>query len=291
VLGLADRDAALAVCARNPVANAFVASRLLERRGLAASAGEVWGYVERGELVSLCWAGANLVPVEATQAALDGFAARARRAGRRCSSILGPADAVLGLWDRLERPWWPAREVRPDQPLLALDRDPAVPPDPLVRRARPDETDLVVPASAAMFQEEIGFSPIGRDGGASYRTSVNQLVMSGRTFVRVDPADPVGPAGSASAESAAPAGGAQIVFKADLASVTPQVAQIQGVWVAPRLRGRGLAAPAMAAVCATTRREVSPVVSLYVNAYNAPALAAYRRVGFEQVGTFATVLF
>jgi predicted GNAT family acetyltransferase len=33
------------------------------------------------------------------------------------------------------------------------------------------------------------------------------------------------------------------------------------------------------------------VVSLYVNAYNLPALAAYRRVGFRQVGTFATVLF
>jgi uncharacterized protein len=273
VLGPADRDAALAVCARDPVANAFVASRLLEQRAFTPSGGEVWGYVDRGELVSLCWAGANLVPVEATPTALDGFAARARRAGRRCSSILGPADAVLGLWERLERPWWPARDVRSDQPLLALDREPLVAPDPLVRRARPQETDLVVPASSAMFQEEIGFSPIGRDGGASYRMSVNQLVMAGRTFVRVDPT------------------GAEAVFKADLASVTPQVAQIQGVWVTPRLRGQGLAAPAMAAVCTMTRRQVSPVVSLYVNAYNAPALAAYRRVGFEQVGTFATVLF
>jgi uncharacterized protein len=273
VLGPADRDAALAVCARDPVANAFVASRLLEQRAFTPSGGEVWGYVDRGELVSLCWAGANLVPVEATPTALDGFAARARRAGRRCSSILGPADAVLGLWERLERPWWPARDVRSDQPLLALDREPLVAPDPLVRRARPQETDLVVPASSAMFQEEIGFSPIGRDGGASYRMSVNQLVMAGRTFVRMDPT------------------GAEAVFKADLASVTPQVAQIQGVWVTPRLRGQGLAAPAMAAVCTMTRRQVSPVVSLYVNAYNAPALAAYRRVGFEQVGTFATVLF
>ena len=276
VLGPADRDAALAVCARNPVANAFVASRLLEHRAFTPSGGEVWGYVDHGELVSLCWAGANLVPVEATPPALDAFAARARRAGRRCSSILGPADAVLGLWDRLERPWWPARDVRADQPLLALDGDPLVAPDPLVRRARPEETDLVVPASAAMFQEEIGFSPIGRDGGVAYRMSVNQLVLAGRTFVRMD---------------SSAAGTPETVFKADLASVTPQVAQIQGVWVAPRLRGRGLAAPAMAAVCAMTRRHVSPVVSLYVNAYNAPALAAYRRVGFEQVGTFATVLF
>jgi predicted GNAT family acetyltransferase len=273
VLTSADREAALALCERDPVANAFVASRLLEQRAFTPAGGEVWGYAERGELVSLCWAGANLVPVEATPPALDVFAARARRIGRRCSSILGPSAAVLGLWERLERPWWPAREVRADQPLLVLDSDPLVEPDPQVRPARPAETDLVVPASCAMFQEEIGFSPIGRDGGASYRASVSQLVLAGRTFVRVDPDGP------------------EVVFKADLASVTPRVAQIQGVWLAPRLRGQGLAAAAMSAVCVATRADIAPVVSLYVNAYNAPALGAYRRVGFRQVGTFATVLF
>jgi hypothetical protein len=31
--------------------------------------------------------------------------------------------------------------------------------------------------------------------------------------------------------------------------------------------------------------------SLYVNSFNAPALAAYRRIGFRQVGRYATVLF
>jgi uncharacterized protein len=157
--------------------------------------------------------------------------------------------------------------------LMALDGPPLVEPDPLVRPAVPAETDLVMPASAAMFAEEIGFSPIGRDGGAAYRSSVAALVLAGRTFVRMDPSVP------------------ETVFKADLASVTPQVAQIQGVWLAPRLRGQGLSAPAMAAVCALTRRDIAPVVSLYVNSYNAPAIASYRRVGFRQVGTFATVLF
>jgi predicted GNAT family acetyltransferase len=33
------------------------------------------------------------------------------------------------------------------------------------------------------------------------------------------------------------------------------------------------------------------VASLYVNAYNTPARAAYGRVGFSQIGSFATVLF
>ncbi|WP_415803386.1 GNAT family N-acetyltransferase, partial [Isoptericola cucumis] len=85
--------------------------------------------------------------------------------------------------------------------------------------------------------------------------------------------------------------GPLVAFKAELGAVAGGVAQVQGVWVAPALRGRGLAAPGMAAVVTAARRDVAPVVSLYVNAYNAPALATYRRVGFEQVGTFATVLF
>ena len=36
---------------------------------------------------------------------------------------------------------------------------------------------------------------------------------------------------------------------------------------------------------------VAPTVSLYVNHYNTGALIAYERVGFRQVGTYATVLF
>ncbi|MCU1653407.1 MAG: family N-acetyltransferase, partial [Pseudonocardia sp.] len=33
------------------------------------------------------------------------------------------------------------------------------------------------------------------------------------------------------------------------------------------------------------------VASLYVNGYNSPARAAYARVGFSQIASFATVLF
>ena len=54
--------------------------------------------------------------------------------------------------------------------------------------------------------------------------------------------------------------------------------------------GEGLAAPAMAAVVEYAARTADHV-SLYVNAYNEPALRTYARVGFEQVGTFATVLY
>jgi hypothetical protein len=46
----------------------------------------------------------------------------------------------------------------------------------------------------------------------------------------------------------------------------------------------------MAAVVLAALR-LAPVVSLYVNDFNAPARAAYCRVGFTQAGTFMSVLF
>jgi predicted GNAT family acetyltransferase len=47
----------------------------------------------------------------------------------------------------------------------------------------------------------------------------------------------------------------------------------------------------MAAVVDACRRDLAPAVSLYVNDFNAPARRAYERVGFSQVGTFASILF
>jgi predicted GNAT family acetyltransferase len=73
--------------------------------------------------------------------------------------------------------------------------------------------------------------------------------------------------------------------------VTRHTAQIQGVWVAPEWRGRGLASRGMAAVVKDALRRSAPTVSLYVNDYNHAARRVYARCGFRRVGTFATVLF
>lgn len=274
VLGPSDLEAAVELCAVDPVQHAFVSSRIVP--GLLGEAGhaEVWGYHDDGELTSLCWVGANMVPVEAHGEAADAFAAKARRTVRRSSSIFGPRDDVLRIWAGLEQAWGPAREVRRDQPVMACV-EPEVTPDPLVRRTRTSELDVLFPASVAMFTEEIGYSPIGIDGGRGYRAGVADMVGLGRSFVRIEPgAD----------------GAPEVVFKAELGAVTGAVAQIQGVWVAPHRRGEGLAAPGVAAVVAAVARDLQARSSLYVNDYNVRALRVYREVGFRQVGTFATVL-
>jgi len=271
VLRPEDLPAVTDVLTRDPVTDVFVASRV-EAVGLdpARLGGEMWGFAVDGYLESLCHAGANMVPVQAGPEAVRAFAERARRQGRRCASIVGERDAVAGMWAELAPAWGPAREVRDPQPLMSIAGPPAVPPDPEVRRVRPHELDILVPACVAMFTEEVGISPLGADGGASYRSRIAELVAAGRAFARIQDG--------------------RVVFKAELGSVSSAACQVQGVWVPPDLRGRGLAVPGMAAV-AELAREAAPVVSLYVNDFNRAARATYRRVGFADVGQFMSVLF
>jgi predicted GNAT family acetyltransferase len=47
----------------------------------------------------------------------------------------------------------------------------------------------------------------------------------------------------------------------------------------------------MAAVVRAAQASIAPVVSLYVNDFNIAARRSYERVGFREVGTFASVLF
>lgn len=253
----------------DPLVNLFVRARLdssgLDARWLAA---QVLGCFDAGRLVAACHVGANVVPIQAGPAAIEGFAEHLSTQ-RRPSSIVGPRDAVLALWERLEPVWGAARSPRPDQPFLVLRDDGAVAPDPRVRPIMLDEVDVLYPASVAMFTEEVGVDP-EVTGGHGYRARVTQLVAQGWAFGIVEQGS--------------------VVFKAEVGAVTDAGCQVQGVYVRPDLRGQGIAAAAMAGVVQQVRRSIAPVVTLYVNDHNTAARRTYERVGFEQEATFASIL-
>src|SRR4051812_39612730 len=150
----------LELTACDPVLNVFADYRArltqLDPRWLG---GEVWGYHEDGRLVSACHAAANLVPVQATPAALAAFAERAAARPRRCATIVGPDEAVRALWQELAPHWSPPRDIRWVQPPLHLASRPSVPAAPLVRRTAPADLDVLYPACVAMYTEEVGVSP------------------------------------------------------------------------------------------------------------------------------------
>ena len=275
VLDEDDEAAVHRLLASDPVATCVVAGRV-EACGTAPESlgAPLWGFGRGRDLEAVCLAGANLIPFAvpgAERAAAAAFADRARRAGRRCSTIVGTASSVEPLWDLLAPAWGPPRDHRPRQPLLAIDGPPAIAPEPRVRPVRPDELEQLLPAAVAMFTEEVGVSPLRSDGGAGYRARVAELVRAGQSLAWFD--------------------GDRVIFKAEIGAVCRAVCQVQGVWVAPSHRGRGIGAAGTAAVVEYARRTIAPVVSLYVNDFNTVARAAYRRVGFREVGRYASVLF
>ena len=272
VLGPADLDEVTALLARDPVVNVVADFRArttrMEPRWLG---GEMWGYYEDDALVSVCHSAANLIPAMATPDALERFAARALRRGPTCAAIVGKADDVAAIWSVLEPEWPEPRDVRPDQPHLEIASAPLVEPDPRVRRSTLAELDVLYPACVAMHTEEVGVSPESHGAGPVFHAGVTQLVSTGRSYSRIEDG--------------------RVVFKAELAAVTPHACQVQGVYVDPELRGTGIGTAGMAAVVQHALREVAPVVSLYANAYNTGALKVYERVGFRETARFTTILF
>lgn len=128
----------------------------------------------------------------------------------------------------------------------------------------------LLPAAAAMFTEEVGFDPIARYGDG-YAARLRTLIAGQRSAIVTDV-------------------NGRVIFKADAGIVNLDAAQVQGVWLHPDYRGYGLAKPFFAAAAQVLQHRY-PHLSLYVNDYNAPALAMYRGTGWEQIGQFSTIIF
>jgi GNAT superfamily N-acetyltransferase len=295
-----DTPALEAYIARDPIACAFLQERLriVGHAGRSRANGRFYGIFDddgpRGadlmsrSLSGVAYMGVNLVP----HGAWDTHAGAAEwlvdclydERSHQPASIYGQASAVMALWSEFARRGIRSHDVRQHQPLLAMDRarfdahTPFAPPALPLSRSSVEDLSLLMPASVAMFTEEVGFSPVEpsvRNGlpyvpdGEAYAARVRQLVEGGCSYSHVDQGT--------------------VLFKAEFSSVSAETAAIQGVWVNPQHRGRGLAAGYMRALAAAGL-ERSRTVSLYVNGYNYRALSAYARAGFQQVGTFATVM-
>jgi predicted GNAT family acetyltransferase len=252
----------------DPVGSCMVASRVVEH-GIepAAIGGELWTRQRPTE--SLCYAGANLIPLRGNTDDMYAFADKAMSTARRCSSLVGRAEMVLPMWQRLEPAWGAARDVRAQQPLMALSTPPVCATDPAVRQVRADELDAYLVAAIDMFIGEVGIDPRVGDGGRGYRRRVAGLIAAGRAWARFERG--------------------QVVFKAEVGSQSPSVGQIQGVWVHPDWRGRGIGTAGTATLAAAVV-HTGRTASLYVNDFNTVARATYHRIGFTLVGMFATVL-
>jgi predicted GNAT family acetyltransferase len=274
-LGESDRGSIQSFVDADPVGQCVFHARLMIARSLHPwdFGGQMWGIDRdpRPGLQAACYAGGNLIPLGGTTEDMTRLGSELGKQRRTWSSLVGRAEAVHPLWNAVGNRWGPARVMRANQPLLYIDHAPAVAPDPLVQRVVARDLGRYLPAAVSMFTEELEIEAPATGVNSPYRKRLAELISSGLAFARFDEQG-------------------RVIFKAEIAAVSPVCCQVQGVWVEPDLRGQGIGTAAMAAVVAYGL-ALAPAVSLYVNDFNHSARAMYARLGLRQIGTFATVLF
>jgi uncharacterized protein len=229
------------------------------RRGL----GRLLATIEAGQVTSLCHFGANLVPSGEHAAAFADSASRSR-----ARMIIGDERAVTDLWDAAG-PRMPApREDRPGQPVFAIEQAPQ-PGNSALREATREDFDLLLPASAATHEGEIGIDPMLTDA-EGFRRRTRQQIDEGRSWVWIE--------------------GGRILFKAEASAWTPDAVQLQQVWVDPDLRNQGYGQRGLRDLIRHLLERV-PCVCLFVRADNPAAIRLYEAVGMERVGAYRSLLF
>jgi len=267
LLSRATREPALRYLARSPYLNVFLAHVLLHdpappaQRNIAVA-------LDRNAVIGVGYWGRQIA-LAAEPSAIAAFAEYGRtRRGERM--IVGDRTTVSAYWNAVRYWHAPPRLVRDRQLVMLIDRSHLRPYDRriVVRQAVLGDLSAVADGSAAMVRQELEYDP--RRASPEFTAGIRQMIEHKLWWV-----------GSVDG---------RLCFFCNVGPWSDATMQLQGIWTPPPLRGRGLATASLAAIC-DRLLDVSPTLSLYVNDFNADAVALYRRVGFDHVGDFQTLLF
>ena len=247
----------LAFCDEDPVERVFLED--VARRGL----GRFVALERRGRLEAVCHVGANVVPAgEGT----DRFADLAAEGEPRM--IVGEQAAVSALWEELRARLPAPLDDRPGQPVYVLEEAPPAGESGL-RAATLDDLEILVPAAADAYREEVGVDAYARDP-ALFEWRTRSQIENGRSWLwRED---------------------GHILFKAEASAWTDRAVQLQQVWVEPKLRGRGYAKRALADLCRLLL-DRTPVICLFVRPENTIAIRLYESIGMRRTITYRSLIF
>ena len=189
---------------------------------------------------------------------------------QQCSSthmIMGEKERVDDFWghyaangrqQRLAcREWlfelsWP---VEAREPVLGL------------RRATPEELDLVAPVQAELAFAESGINPLQADP-QGFRERCLRRIQQGRTWVIVEDG--------------------KLIFKADVISRTREVNYLEGIWICEERRANGNGLRFMSELMRRLLEDTKSIC-LLVNETNQLAMNFYRKCGFHFRATYETI--
>jgi hypothetical protein len=260
---------------RDPVLNVYLMALVL-RDALAAPRDEYWAVRRDGAIAALLHIGSQsgaVLPLGEDDAALRLLADHARQRLSflpRRFQVIGPRAPVAALLQHIARSGLRPRLER-QQVYMTLEPG-ALPPFerlPELVTAQAADQALVYESGAQLRLEELEEDPRVVDP-AGYRRRVAEECRDGHTWLWRDAAG--------------------LCFRASVSALTGDAAQLSGVYTPPGRRNRGLARRGLSELC-TRLAARSRAVCLFVNDFNAPALALYHRLGFVDRAAWHSAFF
>ena len=185
----------------------------------------------------------------------------------RTHMIMGEVDAVEEFWNYYADEGQEMR--RACRELLFELRHAMDVPEEIgeMRRANLGDLDQIVPVQAAMAEFESGVNPFEIDP-EGFRARCARRIEMGRIWVLEEDG--------------------KLVFKADIQADTPDVIYLEGVWVSPAERGKGIGRKCMRQLCRDLLTR-SKSVCLLVNQESERSHTFYRMCNFKMRGVYDSI--
>lgn len=201
-----------------------------------------------------------------TEAALRAFA-RLAQSSLHAHVIMGQQEKIDDFWNYYgkggQQPRRICRELLFEQRLPAQ----ALEPVPELRQATIEDLLQIIPVNSMMAEEESGVNPLDVDA-AGFRTRLEQRIERGRVWVWKR--------------------GARLIFKVDVMVDAPGVVYLEGVFVHPLERGRGIGARCLAQLAQLFLTRARSVC-LLVNEQNKGAQVFFIKAGYKLRGCYDTI--
>lgn len=203
------------------------------------------------------------------------FEARSERAiaaFARLAQDCPSAHMILGQQEKVERFWNSFAQAgrapqRVCRELLFEMRWPNEPCEVVLglRKATPDDLDLILPVYAAM--QESGINPLEVDPEGFRRRWLRRIEQS-RVWVWIE--------------------NGRLFFNADIISDTPEVIYLEGIYVDPQERDKGYGLRCLSQLSHSLLSRTK-TLCLFVNEQNQRAQAFYHKAGFMPRGCYDTI--
>jgi len=136
-----------------------------------------------------------------------------------------------------------------------------------LRRATLEDLERIAPVQASMAEEESGTNPLEVDP-EGFRARCARRIEMGRVWLMEEDG--------------------RLVFKADIQADTPDVVYLEGVWVNPSERGKGIGRQCLRQLCQDLLLRTKSVCVL-VNEENQRAHTFYRMCNFKMRGVYDSI--